>query len=437
MKGPTNAASRWLGGDGWQTACAPGKQEPCACSGSPTGLSSVPRGWPGISTLRLLTDRRSERNRRDSGGGASGASGGGSGGMSGGGSGGASGGGSGGTAGVQSDAALDSPNDSAGLDHGLQRRRDWKRRWRLRHRGRAAAMAGSMRAPTPVAARAGGADHGGLGDYCIDSTEVTESQYAAFITAKGSDTSGQPAYCAWNTSYAPRTSGGCTPTSFDPTNRPNHPVKCVDWCDAYAYCAWAGKRLCGRVTGGPLTPGSALGAWQAACSREGTRAYPYGNNYIGNYCVSADYDGVSGYQPSTDVLRPVASLPTCEGGYPGIWDMSGNLWEWEDSCDASSGADDTCQIRGSSFQQGDREQRHRPLRLRSDRPSRRSKCRGTNRDSLLRVLNPHPTRSRRSRRAVTRGGDAIARIKAESSGEGAVAARLAGPFTRIAIGAGD
>jgi formylglycine-generating enzyme len=342
-------------GTGGATACVPGKQEPCACGSNVQGVQVCSANGREFGPCACGSGGASGGGFGGASGGgaggvsggsaAGGASGGGQGGTLGGGSGGSAGGGSGGTAGAQSDAAPDSTTDSSagsvgkgdgasgtagkgGGDGGLDASAD-------------AGGCPSGRGPTMV----------DLGGFCIDSTEVTESQYAAFITAKGSDTSGQPTSCAWNTSYAPRTSGGCTPTSFDPTARPNHPVKCVDWCDAYAYCAWAGKRLCGRVTGGPLTPGSALGAWQAACSSEGTRTYPYGNNYIGNYCVTSDYDGVSGYQPGTDVPRPVASLPTCEGGYPGIWDMSGNLYEWEDSCQTSNGAEDTCQIRGGSFQQ--------------------------------------------------------------------------------------
>ena len=44
-------------------------------------------------------------------------------------------------------------------------------------------------------------------------------------------------------------------------------------------------------------------------------------------------------------LVPVASLPGCQGGYPGVFDMSGNVEEVEDSCDDAG----TCYSRGGSF----------------------------------------------------------------------------------------
>jgi formylglycine-generating enzyme required for sulfatase activity len=46
---------------------------------------------------------------------------------------------------------------------------------------------------------------------------------------------------------------------------------------------------------------------------------------------------------------PVASRPSCGGGYSGLFDLSGNVWEWEDSCDGTSGASDRCRVRGGSF----------------------------------------------------------------------------------------
>jgi formylglycine-generating enzyme required for sulfatase activity len=52
---------------------------------------------------------------------------------------------------------------------------------------------------------------------------------------------------------------------------------------------------------------------------------------------------------------PVGSMPSCQSsvaGYAGIFDIIGNLWEWEDNCQAKAGASDLCYPRGISFRMG-------------------------------------------------------------------------------------
>jgi formylglycine-generating enzyme required for sulfatase activity len=39
----------------------------------------------------------------------------------------------------------------------------------------------------------------------------------------------------------------------------------------------------------------------------------------------------------------------CVGGSPGIFDINGNVYEWEDACDVSAGPSDACLIRGGSW----------------------------------------------------------------------------------------
>lgn len=172
-----------------------------------------------------------------------------------------------------------------------------------------------------------------VGGYCIDATEVRRLDYDAFLAAKAGDTSGQPADCSWNTTYEP----------LYGSDGPNWPVLGIDWCDAFMYCRWAGKRLCGRIGGGTTPPAivtNALGdEWHRACTNGGTRAFPYGDTYEDGRCNTAGLE--------SDAVD-VASYPRCEGGYPGLFDMAGNSWEWSDNCDGA-GADGTCYLRGQAF----------------------------------------------------------------------------------------
>jgi formylglycine-generating enzyme required for sulfatase activity len=185
-----------------------------------------------------------------------------------------------------------------------------------------------------------------VGNFCIDATEVTVAQYTAFLVAKAGDTSGQPPKCQWNNSY--------TPNFWPPSGPMDQAMRGVNWCDAYMYCQWAGKRLCGNQNGGSVDPSdwanATVSAWFKACSHsnDGLHVYPYGLTYDANACNGKDYDAGG----------PLPSLPTCQGAYPGLFDMSGNVIEWEDSCNPTdpeagdqSGASDNCNIRGGGFGQ--------------------------------------------------------------------------------------
>lgn len=173
------------------------------------------------------------------------------------------------------------------------------------------------------------------GWFCIDSTEVTEHDYADFL-----DTSppAQASPCAWNTTYEKLAS---TPRSL-------YPRRWVDWCDARAYCEWAGKRLCGAIGGGSAPYDGFASAnsseWYFACSRSGGQSYPYGKAFQEWLCMTADYP----IKP-TKVWK--AGWGGCEGGYSSLRDMSGNVREWEGSC--KTGADGpgvNCRLRGGGFE---------------------------------------------------------------------------------------
>jgi formylglycine-generating enzyme required for sulfatase activity len=152
-----------------------------------------------------------------------------------------------------------------------------------------------------------------IGTYCIDRTEVTRAQYATFLPAAATVT--QSAKCSWNTSF---------PTV---SVQDNLPVTNVDWCDAQAYCIWAGKRLCTKAE---ASNGCSTGD-----------LYPYGPAHEVGRCNDKS--------ANRDAAVPVASL-TCVGAL-GVHDMVGNVVEWIDSCEKEMGANDKCDLGyGGSWQ---------------------------------------------------------------------------------------
>lgn len=178
--------------------------------------------------------------------------------------------------------------------------------------------------------------------YCIDSTEVTADQYQEWLATNPS-TSGQPLSCARNETYAPKINPALVTTG-------NQPVVGVDWCDGYAYCAAVGKRLCGKIGGGAnSTDGNSWknptrDQWFNACSSAGANQFPYGNKYQPMSCNTDDANTVA--------TVPVGTMTECQSpttGYSGVYDLTGNVREWENSCSPGT---NTCIIRGDSFLQG-------------------------------------------------------------------------------------
>ncbi len=138
-----------------------------------------------------------------------------------------------------------------------------------------------------------------LDAYEIDRYEVTNAQYWEFLNymKKTNDHSkcfkGEPG----NKDHTPRF------WENEYYNTPDYPIARIDWYDAYAYAAWAGKRL----------PTEA--EWEKAARGADGRKFPWGNEWDPSRC------NLSG-EP-----KPVGSVESGKNVY-GCYDMAGSVYEW-------------------------------------------------------------------------------------------------------------
>lgn len=173
--------------------------------------------------------------------------------------------------------------------------------------------------------------------YWIDATEVTVGQYWQWLNTDPPLPPSTNTLCGWKASgtYEP------TDTTFIGNDQDHHPITYVDWCDAQYYCSAVGKRLCGGIGGGSNPYDSFADAtrsqWYRACSSGGVHVYPYGDMYEECVCNA-------GNNHETTAVGSLSGCTSTEDGYAGVYDQSGNVLEWEDSCKETQ-----CRYRGGAY----------------------------------------------------------------------------------------
>lgn len=186
------------------------------------------------------------------------------------------------------------------------------------------------------------------GGSCVwmDVTEVTVGQFNEWLD----DPDVEPikwdtAWCSWKrTREDPATSPAAAScrAAIDPReSQPfsiEKPIRCVDWCEAEAFCEWASKRLCNDFGHSGTQAKGVPHEWREACSNAQTTAFPWGDSPYGAKCNTDQTTNACLVEAAVCGAFAVESWPECSSR-AGVHDLLGNVAEWVYSCNLQAQSD--------------------------------------------------------------------------------------------------
>lgn len=171
--------------------------------------------------------------------------------------------------------------------------------------------------------------------FAIDYAEVTVEQYRECVSKRGCTVPAAAVEMGRLTEAQRATASSLC--NWDKSEKATHPMNCVDWNQASAYCAWAGRRL-------PTDD-----EWEYAARGKDARTYPWGSEPPSKQLCWNRREPLSG---------TCAPGSFYAGRSPfGVVDMAGNVSEWTmtmtsaDENDGTNGSTRNC--RGGSWHDGE------------------------------------------------------------------------------------
>lgn len=188
--------------------------------------------------------------------------------------------------------------------------------------------------------------------FAIGRFEITQAQYRFFIEQSGYEPS--VGCFLWDGKGAPFIdANGWADPNYGRPPADDEPVACLNWTHVDAYVRWLAE-----YTGEPYRLISeAEWEYTARAGRSSAFTYPWGDdeaqacahgNVLDESAVAARPDLSLPPAPCNDGYAGIAPVGQFEPNPFGVYDMTGNVWEWLQDCYVMPYADDT-PLDGSPF----------------------------------------------------------------------------------------